>query len=256
MGKIKIYPLGVGGWIPAKGRKTLSFCFEKRDSLLIIDLGTGVSNFLDNKKLNNLLKKHKNIYIILSHFHLDHILGLSYLTGIFPDNKLHIFGPGEIFNKTTLFYLSNFFDSPFLPSDLEDNNNIKSINEIQLGKQQIGNFTVEAELQKHTPVESIGFKLDDKIAFITDTHCDPKTVNFVKNSQVLFHECWDLEETDSKTHSHLPGVYKIAKKANVEKVGLIHLNPTLSDHQYLEKISELTDSGLIVLVKEGELFNF
>lgn len=253
---MKIYPLGVGGWIPAKGRKTLSFCFEKKDSLLIIDLGTGISNFLDNKKLNNLLKKHKDIYILLSHFHLDHILGLSYLSGVFPDNNLHIFGPGEIFNKTTMLYLSNFFDSPFLPSDLEDNNNIKSINEIQLGKQQIGDFTVEAELQEHTPVESIGFKLDDKIAFITDTHCSSKTVDFVKNSQLLFHECWDLEETDSKTHSHLPGVYKIAKKAEIEKTALIHLNPALSNQEYLEKIKELTDPDLIVLAKEKELFAF
>jgi len=53
-----------------------------------------LSNHLD------ILNKYDEINIIYSHYHLDHIIGLSYIGNWSKDKRLNIYGPGKALGFT------------------------------------------------------------------------------------------------------------------------------------------------------------
>ena len=88
--------LGVGGNTP---------CVEINvdDHVLICDAGTGIIP-LGNKLISD--DKHKELLILLSHFHWDHIQGIPFFLPLyFPENKVTFFSFENLLN---LFAQSSF----------------------------------------------------------------------------------------------------------------------------------------------------
>ena len=79
---MKIYFLGTMGWFDTKLGNTLCVLVDTGKEYIIFDAGTGFS------KIDNYIKDKRPIYLFLSHFHLDHIIGLHALNKFsFPDRK-------------------------------------------------------------------------------------------------------------------------------------------------------------------------
>jgi phosphoribosyl 1,2-cyclic phosphodiesterase len=101
MMKVKFW--GVRGSIPIPGSNTVKYggntlCLEIRlqaqGRLIIIDAGSGIRELGDNLSLGNGAKEHIDTEILLTHTHLDHILGLPFFAPIHhPATCLKIYGP-------------------------------------------------------------------------------------------------------------------------------------------------------------------
>ena len=82
----------------------------------------------------------------------------------------------------------------------------------------------------------LGFRIESNsktITYVTDTMIGDDEINFVKNSDLLIHECYYLDEFKEKArkemHSTALGVGNLAKKAQCKKLALYHLNPSLEE---------------------------
>ena len=70
--------LGSAGWIPTGTRETCCALVRQGSEALVIDAGTGLRRLLTDRTL---LDGVRNVTIVLSHFHLDHTAGLTYVAG-------------------------------------------------------------------------------------------------------------------------------------------------------------------------------
>jgi len=93
-------------------------CVEIRvdDHILLCDAGTGII------PLGNLLMRQNEIrklFIVLSHYHWDHICGLPFFVPAFsPEWSITIFGPGDT-EKDVKHAVSTQMSSPFFPVGTE-----------------------------------------------------------------------------------------------------------------------------------------
>ena len=101
--------LGVGG---------NTSCVEVRvdDHILLCDAGTGIIPF-GNEMMRQ--KQVRNLLIMLTHYHWDHICGLPYFIPAFiPDWQISIFGPGQS-SKDIEEYVSAQMRAPYFPVGTE-----------------------------------------------------------------------------------------------------------------------------------------
>ncbi len=84
--------LGSGGWIPTSKRETCCAYLREGSHVLLIDAGTGVQRLLEQP---DLLSGAETVDIVLTHFHLDHVVGLSYLPATVPARASEGLGPGS-----------------------------------------------------------------------------------------------------------------------------------------------------------------
>ena len=78
---MQLVPLGCGGFIPARGRQTMSFLVLEGGAALVLDAGSGLARLLEPQVAAR-LPEDGPLDIVLTHYHLDHVVGLSYLPGL------------------------------------------------------------------------------------------------------------------------------------------------------------------------------
>ena len=71
--------LGAGGWIPTGTHATCSALLRAGDAAVLIDAGTGVERLVADRSL---LEGVETLELVLTHFHLDHVVGLAYMPGL------------------------------------------------------------------------------------------------------------------------------------------------------------------------------
>jgi ribonuclease BN (tRNA processing enzyme) len=239
------------GWMPAEKRQTCCYCLEVDNRLIILDAGTGLSRFAEPAG-QSLLKKYQEINILISHYHLDHIIGLIYLPRFFKEKTVHIAGPGKsIYGKRAEDILTQMITPPYFGRPLKQFPMKFHFYDPDETTEQVNGIPLQIITQEHRD-PSLGIKLDNSTCYITDTCCSSQTIPFARNCQLLLHECWfdsqdyiqakynspsypELKEL-LKFHSHIDGVVDIALKAKVHSLMLIHLNPTYSENR-LNKMS-------------------
>ncbi len=102
--------LGVGG-------NTSCVEIRQNDRLLICDAGTGIipygKELLQQKKL-------REVMIILTHYHWDHVCGLPFFAPAFtPSWKIHFFGPGDS-SAMIEKLISAQMQTPYFPIGIEN----------------------------------------------------------------------------------------------------------------------------------------
>lgn len=240
---LTIYPLGSTGWFPSNGMETACFAFRWEDELIIIDAGTGIRRILELKHsiFKPFWNEIKTVRILLTHYHLDHIMGLFWMRGLFGEKSLRIYGPGEsVYGIPASDILSDIFKAPASPhpffelhpdvdaSDFPDDG-------FDIGDVEKLHVTMKVN-HRHTH-KSIAFRFGNYFAFVTDTPPEIETVDFIKGVDVLLHECWDasscrLESRDDELEKHAIGPHTstaaaglIASRAGVKRLYMIHHNP-------------------------------
>lgn len=187
---------------------------------VIFDAGTGMYRVRD-------LIQTETLDIFLSHIHLDHSVGLTFLYDILYQKDLrrvtvHATSENIEIVKQHLYHEKLFPVEPnFDFAELLDEY------ELECGGQLYA-FPIEHPGGCH------GFRLQkdgSSFAYITDTTASPDEpyVKQIENVATLVHECYFPDGWEQKAkltgHSCLTPVAQVARAANVGKVYLVHINP-------------------------------
>lgn len=212
--------LGTGGYHPNERRHTA--CVLLPDIGLAFDCGTSAFRLAPRVRTPEL-----DVY--LSHAHLDHIAGLTFLLvpllqGTLSRVRVHANAKTLDAVREHLFADAVF---PMMPEF--------EFVTLQERHAVAGGGTLTWIPLKH-PGGSTGFRIDwpgRSLAYITDTTADGSYTDFVRGVDVLMHECYfpdELAEWAPKTgHSHTTPVAQLARAAGVGRLFLVHVDPQRPD---------------------------
>lgn len=214
--------LGTGGYHPNERRQTASLLLPELG--IAFDAGTGIYRLPARLKTPEL-----NLF--LTHAHLDHIVGLTFL--LVPMlkgeiTKVRVYGSASTLNavREHLFAPSLF---PVLP-DFEW---------CPLIEQNITltNGAVVSWIELEHPGGSTGYRVQygaKSVAYITDTTAPGNYGRFIEGVDLLIHECYfpdDMAEWAPKTgHSHSTPVAQTAQSSGVKRLILVHADPQRPDN--------------------------
>ena len=156
--------LGSGGFVPTGRRETPSLLLRGAASdatPVVIDAGTGLRRLITDRE--RWLGDARRLDILLSHFHIDHVCGLAYLTEL-ADLEIVIHGPGAaLYETSTAEILSRmFFSPPLMPVTL-DQLGVR-VAELAPGAPEVGGLAVAARRQDQHPNPTLGFRIGDALA--------------------------------------------------------------------------------------------
>lgn len=230
---MRVIFLGTNGWYDTKTGNTTCTLFETRDYSIILDAGSGLY------KLGKYIDWEKPGFLFLSHFHLDHIIGLHTLTKFNFKSEFRIYG-----QKGTKKILNQIINQPFTVPLNELPFKVK-VQEIAEGKHLLP-FLVKTKFLIHSsPCLGYRFEIEKKkIAYCTDTGICKNLKELAKDVDLLITEC-SLKSCQIKPewpHLNPEMAAEIAKKSNAKKLILTHFDSaiykTLKERKDSEKIAQ------------------
>lgn len=217
--------LGTGGYHPNERRHTA--CFMLPAEGIMFDAGTAAFRFADYVKTTE-------IDLFLSHAHLDHIVGLTYLLPAIMNEqveKLRVWGT----EKTLAAVDTHLLAEPLFP--VHPGFECKVLTE-QISLANSGKLTT---IPLEHPGGSTGFRIDwpdRSMAYVTDTTVDGSYHDFVAGVDLLIHECYfpdhRVDWAKKTGHSHTTIVAQLAKDAGVKNLVLVHLDPQMANDSEIE----------------------
>ena len=226
---MKLLLLGTTGYHPNDRRQTA--CMMLPEMGILLDAGSAMYRVRDHLVTDEL-------DIFLTHAHLDHVIGLTYMFDVLHDREMKrvtVHGEQEKLQAVQQHLFSEFMfpvEAPFTMRAIEP--------EIQLaGNGKLTHFPL-----KH-PGGSIGFRLTwptRSMAYVTDTVADKHAdyVEQIRGVDLLIHECYfgdDMPEQAELTgHSCLTPVVEVAAAAEVGRLVLVHINPLVDDDRELDLV--------------------
>jgi ribonuclease BN (tRNA processing enzyme) len=220
--------LGSGGFVPTGRRETSSLLLvpEHGDGGVVIDAGTGLRRLITDR---GLLAGRTRLDVLLTHFHIDHVCGLAYLTELL-DMDVHVHGPGRaLYDTATCDVLERLFAPPIMPVGLQQIG--VHVGELGLGETAFGGLAARARRQDRHTNPTLGLRFGDELVWCTDTEDDPLTVDFARGARVLAHDAWGPPAAPG--HAEPAGAAQVALDAGAERALLIHV-PPLADEADLQ----------------------
>ena len=209
-------------------------------------MGTGARRLLTAPQL---LDGARELHVLLTHFHFDHVCGLPYLPWLRIGAT--VWAPGKwLYNRHSADILEPLRRPPIAPTDVT---NTYPINELALGSQTIGGFEVRASPQPRHWAPSAGLRIDDHLAFVTDTPYEASSSDLAEGVAHLLHEGWSSSRAPicPDRDATAADAARVAREARATKLTLVHLNPTLDDHAVL--LDDATDHFDQVALGEDEM---
>jgi ribonuclease Z len=219
---MKLVMLGTTGYHPNHRRHTA--CFMIPEAGVVLDAGTAMFRVREH-----LATSHLDIF--LSHAHLDHIVGLTYLFDVLEDRRCQrvvVHAEPEKLAAVRQHLLAPLLFPVALPCEYRP-----LANETPLAGGGRLRWTPLAH-----PGGAAGFRLDwpgHSMAYITDTTArhDAPYIEFIHGVDLLVHECYfpdGKEAWAEKTgHSCTTPVAQVARAANVGQLVLVHIDPASID---------------------------
>lgn len=249
---VKLTVLGVRGALPAAGREFLTF--GGNTSCIAMDWGGGVLCFDAGSGLASLAPRTGRLDILISHVHLDHILGLVCLTG---RRGVHLYGEarqGAGFRRQ----LEAVIGSPYWPVGLEG----AQFHETAPGERfrLDGGPLVSAARGNH-PDMSLLYRVDwagKSVSYALDCEMSqdlfPRLTDFVRGSSLLV---WDAnfapaDKRPGWGHSTWEEGLAVARAAGVERILMTHYDRAYTDPflEEQERLARLENSACI-FAREG-----
>lgn len=260
---------GARGSIPVSGKEYIRYggnttCLEIRsenNDVIIVDAGSGI------RKLGNVLLEEgvKNIHIIFTHAHWDHLLGFPFFKPIyFKDMNINLFGC-PFAQDSIERILAPTMTAPYFPVNFHDvaaNFNSNKVCDVPF---TIGSIGITPVLLSH-PNKGIGYRFQENgksFVFLTDNELTyvheggltyKDYVEFSAGADLLVHDSEYLEEEYKITKMWGHSVYKdslnLALDAGVMTFGLFHHNQERSDDAIDEMVM---DCKKIIAEKESFL---
>ncbi len=215
---MKLILLGTTGYHPNERRHTP--CLMVPECGIMLDAGTAMfraGKYLETSELD----------IFLTHAHLDHVIGLTYLFSVLhvhPLDRITVHGEPQKLAAIDQHMFSEHLFPKKPPYEL-----CPLAEEVSLA--QGGRLT-------HFPLEhqggSLGFRLDwpgHSMAYVTDTTAAASAdyVPKIRGVDLLVHECYFpdayADRAQKTGHSWTTPVAQVAREAQVGRLVLVHINP-------------------------------
>ena len=242
------------------GTKTSCTMVMEEDDLLILDAGSGIQH------LNSINFSGKRIDILLTHLHMDHILGLGFFSPFFiAGQDVHIWGPKTL-SQTLRSRLGRYLSPPLFPVLLRDLSCNLIFHEIGNSEFEINHFLIQSNYIIH-PGPTVGYRITGKRSVFTymPDHepalgrdgiiTNPKWISgfdLALNADLLYHDAqYTAEEYIVKKgwgHSSIKDALEYATLCKVKRILLAHHDPTHSDNQ-LNGIFQHLQSNYKELIK-------
>lgn len=246
---MRVQCLGTTGYHPSPSRHTA--CYYLPEQSILLDAGTGTFRLVDC-----LLKEPKeSLTVLLSHAHLDHVVGLTFLLDVMAVTELsevRVIGE-QAKIEAVREHLYNELLFPVKPTF-----KFESLEEHTAGL-AIGDTKVDWFPLDH-PGNSVGYHLEiqeakkvSRLAYVTDTVSsrDAPYIERIRDVDLLLHECYfgnDQQELAITTgHSWISEVREIVRQVKASKTILIHINPLA---EILQTGFELTEQDKSQLAME------
>jgi ribonuclease Z len=213
--------LGTGGYHPNERRQTASLFLP--DLGIALDAGTGVYRLASRLKSSEL-------DILLTHAHLDHIVGLTFL--LVPMLKGQLTRVRVHGTESTLQAVRDHLFAPALFPVLPD------FEWCPLAEKTLSLLSgVQASWTSlDHPGGATGYRIESQgksMAYITDTTAPGQYADFIRGVDLLVHECYfpdDMAEWAAKTgHSNSTPVSQLAHSSDVKRLILVHADPQRED---------------------------
>jgi ribonuclease BN (tRNA processing enzyme) len=215
---MKLVLLGTTGYHPNDRRHTA--CMMLPEAGIVLDAGTGMYR----------LPRHlatPQLDIFITHAHLDHIVGLTFLLGL-----LH----GRTMQRVTVHGVPEKLDAVREHLFAESVFPVAPCFELRPIQQQLklGHGCRVRHFPLVHPGGAIGLRLDwpqCSMAYVTDTTASPQAPyrEHIRGVDVLLHECYfsDAQAAFAELtgHSHTTAVAQLARDAEVGCLILVHMDP-------------------------------
>ncbi len=215
---MKLILLGTTGYHPNDQRQTA--CFMIPELGIILDAGTAMyraRKYLCTNELD----------IFLTHAHLDHVIGLTYLLDVLQNKNLArvtVHGAGDKLAAVE----EHLFAEPLFP--VKPSFEMRPLTApVALARGgQLTHFPL-----RH-PGGAVGFRLDwpgHSLAYVTDTTAtsDANYLHAIAGVDLLLHECYFPDSKEAMAnltgHSMTTPVARLAHNAGVGRLVLVHVDP-------------------------------
>jgi ribonuclease Z len=213
---------------------TTSLALRLDNALFLLDAGTGLARLGWDPYRQLLPPAAEPIHLFLTHLHLDHTIGLTFLPALWS-NPTIVHVPAREMVDAGPAVFDQLLGGPFFPLAFHDLLPEISLETMRSGETRVEGVRISARQQQH-PGGSLGYRVGDMLAFITDAAPDPGTAGFASHVRVLVHEAWRCEGEGSdagssglNAHSSAESAARVAKEADVGELLLSHLPPVGED---------------------------
>jgi phosphoribosyl 1,2-cyclic phosphodiesterase len=246
---------GVRGSVPTPGIEYAKYggntsCFEieTRESQIFCDAGTGFRSA-------KLLREEKNICVLFTHFHHDHIQGFPFNKDLFSEGPEICISSALYDKKTTLAVLKQYFSAYFFPVNIFENLSHLSVQSFDDAKDALKQDVDISFINLEHPGGAVGYsfvKENKKVVILLDNEFqEPQLyglLEFCKDADLLI---WDgmftKDELLSKRgwgHSSVEQAEEFTKLCDVKKTVICHHAPYRSDTDIDELKTRISSSRI------------
>jgi len=242
---MKVKFLGTNNWYDTDTGNTPCVFIDYPECYIAFDAGFGFY------KLENQIKDERPIYVFLSHFHLDHIIGLFTMDEFKLKQAINIFGPPK-----TKEILNNFMRPP-IAFHLDKLSYKVNINELSEGAHSTPIPITCKYLLHNIPIFGYCIERGKKsIAYCTDTGLCDNLLELANDVDLLILECaFKSGETNPKWPHINPEVAgEIGKRCKPKKLVITNFDAkrytNIKDRENAEKIVKSIYKN-VVAAKDG-----
>lgn len=244
---------GVRGTMPVSGKGTQKYggrtpcasVVSAAGDIVIVDAGTGIKT-LGESLTTRPTRERLRLHVLLTHFHLDHVIGLPFFAPLYSD-RADITFYSALPPRETEKQLQGLMSGRYFPVDFRETASAKTF--VRAGEDTIpiGKLEISGCPLIH-PQGSFGYRISESagsIVFATDTEppdegMDERLARFIQG--VTFFVCdatFTPEEYKTRQgwgHGTWLEGTNLARRAGVENLLLSHLNPEHNDARVDEMI--------------------
>ena len=209
--------------------------------ITILDSGTGIRK-LGNEIISQGIQQFYNIYIALSHTHLDHIQGFPFFKPAYDARRkftISICGKGREKGDLEKIFSSQMGRDYFPVSINKMGANLKFWEPDDISYTASSGVKVEASLHSHS-IETYGYRFEENgkvLVYVTDIEhingIDPNVVKLAEKANLLIHDAQytpeELKEKKGWGHSSWEQAVEVAERAGAKRLALFHHDPEHTD---------------------------
>lgn len=235
------------------GGDTSCYLVQAGEESIFLDAGTGL--------MHAPAVFPKPPVILLSHLHLDHIIGLGMYSRLSAaGEKTYLYVPAQT-QEEAVQKMDGIFSPPYWPLSLTEYKGSVCIRSLQLPF-RVGDVLIEGMTGNH-PGGSVIFRLSAQgksLIYATDYECADesfgKLIAFSKDADMILYDgqyrATDMGQRKGYGHSTLEKGIELLEKSGAKRLLLIHHDPYCSDEGMRKRISGIHREN-VGFARQGEM---